>query len=376
MAEEMRFPKCRICNYRYFCRLDLCRHFVDNHLRERLSAQLDKRSTACPVCHVKLENHQARLRHFAWNHQNLEDIVLEQFQMRLSEFPYSTRDLRLKELLSGARATDGEDSHFKELTDLAELPADDSVDVECSKPSCELCGEKFQFGGNNARLKGVHLLRHFREEILQRVTNKQPFTCSMCKFTGRDFMDVCSHYGLSHKIVFKLMKKELGAKRSLGEVEDNNSNTRKPKLTKIVSTKAKNKSAVKAGSVARGTAMVKSKNEVKIGSVPCDTAKIYRNSRIGKALVETVQSLLSSEDLCSDVAHDILVYFDLAVRKYMAEVARQRRGIVRIEADDVVAFRHLDREWKLLLGQVRVYTMAERQADLTNGKSIEVRSRG
>ena len=37
LDEDKKFPKCRICNYRYFTRLDLCRHFVDFHLRRRIS---------------------------------------------------------------------------------------------------------------------------------------------------------------------------------------------------------------------------------------------------------------------------------------------------------------------------------------------------
>ena len=35
VMEDKSFPKCRLCNYRYFTRLDLCRHFVDYHLRAR-----------------------------------------------------------------------------------------------------------------------------------------------------------------------------------------------------------------------------------------------------------------------------------------------------------------------------------------------------
>jgi hypothetical protein len=86
MAEEKRFPKCRICRYRYFSRLDLCRHFVDNHLRERLSAQMDETSTECPVCHMQLENQQTRLRHLVWSHQNLEVLVQEHFQVEFLQF--------------------------------------------------------------------------------------------------------------------------------------------------------------------------------------------------------------------------------------------------------------------------------------------------
>ena len=36
-SDDKKFPKCKCCNYRYFNRLDLCRHFVDFHLRQSLS---------------------------------------------------------------------------------------------------------------------------------------------------------------------------------------------------------------------------------------------------------------------------------------------------------------------------------------------------
>ena len=41
LDDDKKFPKCRICNYRYFTRLDLCRHFVDFHLRRRIAGKTD-----------------------------------------------------------------------------------------------------------------------------------------------------------------------------------------------------------------------------------------------------------------------------------------------------------------------------------------------
>ena len=41
LEESKRFPKCKLCDYRYFTRLDLCRHFVDFHLRQRLVNCID-----------------------------------------------------------------------------------------------------------------------------------------------------------------------------------------------------------------------------------------------------------------------------------------------------------------------------------------------
>ena len=44
LEESKRFPKCKLCDYRYFTRLDLCRHFVDFHLRQRLVNCIDPQS--------------------------------------------------------------------------------------------------------------------------------------------------------------------------------------------------------------------------------------------------------------------------------------------------------------------------------------------
>ena len=38
--DNKRFPKCKLCSYRYFTKLDLFRHFADHHLREQLCAVL------------------------------------------------------------------------------------------------------------------------------------------------------------------------------------------------------------------------------------------------------------------------------------------------------------------------------------------------
>ena len=53
VMEDKSFPKCRLCNYRYFTRLDLCRHFVDYHLRQRLSNCIDSQNLQCPACPLK-----------------------------------------------------------------------------------------------------------------------------------------------------------------------------------------------------------------------------------------------------------------------------------------------------------------------------------
>ena len=89
--EDKRFPKCRLCNYRYFTRLDLCRHFVDYHLRSRLEKCLDPASQQCPACALTYDKKQSRLRHFIWSHQDLEGLVVQESQVKLSEFMPSLR---------------------------------------------------------------------------------------------------------------------------------------------------------------------------------------------------------------------------------------------------------------------------------------------
>ena len=99
--EDKRFPKCRLCNYRYFTRLDLCRHFVDYHLRTRLEKCLDPASERCPACALTYDKKQSRLRHFIWSHQDLEGLVVQDAQVRLSEFMPSLRYFKTRHIIHG-----------------------------------------------------------------------------------------------------------------------------------------------------------------------------------------------------------------------------------------------------------------------------------
>ena len=98
--EDKRFPKCRLCNYRYFTRLDLCRHFVDYHLRSRLEKCLDPASERCPACALTYDKKQSRLRHFIWSHQDLEGLVVQDAQVRLSEFMPSLRYFKTRHIIA------------------------------------------------------------------------------------------------------------------------------------------------------------------------------------------------------------------------------------------------------------------------------------
>ena len=95
------FPKCQLCNYRYFTRLDLCRHFVDYHLRSRLEKCLDPASQRCPACALTYDKKQSRLRHFIWSHQDLEGLVVQDAQVRLSEFMPSLRYFKTRHIIHG-----------------------------------------------------------------------------------------------------------------------------------------------------------------------------------------------------------------------------------------------------------------------------------
>ena len=220
-AEDKKFPKCRACNYRYFTRLDLCRHFVDFHLRAKVSNWVAAEGDQCPSCPLRYPKRQSRLRHFIWSHQDLEKLALQEVRVKLSEFMPSTRDLDIVQMKQQQKEAEerGEEfkPEFRDLTDLAMLPVNDEIDVKCAEQSCELCGEEFSASVNKARDKGVHLLSHFRDDILREIPSTRPFKCPRCPYEGRDVIDLCRHYGLSHKVVFALMRRELGPDWSLEE---------------------------------------------------------------------------------------------------------------------------------------------------------------
>ena len=50
----------------------------------------------------------------------------------------------------------------------------------------------------------------FREDVLACLPKSKPFKCPKCTFIGKDLPDVSRHYGLSHRVVFQLMRQELG----------------------------------------------------------------------------------------------------------------------------------------------------------------------
>ena len=89
---------------------------------------------------------------------------------------------------------------FKDITDLAALHVADAIDVKLQHPYCELCGEEFKNSVNKARDKSVHLMGHFREEIMKDLPSSKPFKCPKCTFLGKDSLELSRHYGLNHKV--------------------------------------------------------------------------------------------------------------------------------------------------------------------------------
>ena len=102
---------------------------------------------------------------------------MQDHQVKLSEFMPSLRDLEIVRLKNEVKlrpqqteeaAAEQESAlNFKDITDLAALPVQDHIDVKLQIPSCELCGEEFKSSVSKARDKSIHLISHFKEEIMR-----------------------------------------------------------------------------------------------------------------------------------------------------------------------------------------------------------------
>ena len=109
-------------------------------------------------------------------------------------------ELRLQQNRPEAEAAGNKIVGFKDVTNLLALPVDDAIDVKLQRPYCELCGEEFKNSVNRARNKSVHLLGHFREDIMKDLPSMKPFKCPKCTFLGKDSLELSRHYGLNHKV--------------------------------------------------------------------------------------------------------------------------------------------------------------------------------
>ena len=100
----------------------------------------------------------------------------------------STRDLEIVKVKNErANKMSGEETQgLKDITDLAALPVHSTIDVRLNIPSCELCGEEFRNTANRARDKGVHLLGHFRDQVMAGLGQQQ--ASLLCFSFGREVL--------------------------------------------------------------------------------------------------------------------------------------------------------------------------------------------
>ena len=108
--------------------------------------------------------------------------------------------LRLQQNRPEAEAAGNRIVGVKEITDLTALPVADTIDVKLQRPYCELCGEEFKDYVDKAHVKRIHLMGHFREDIMKDLPSMKPFKCPKCTFLGKDRLELSNHYGFNHKV--------------------------------------------------------------------------------------------------------------------------------------------------------------------------------
>ena len=108
--DNKRFPKCKLCSYRYFTKLDLFRHFADHHLREQLCAVLGPdpgqyAAHKCPEpgCFKELKTRQAAWRHYGSAHGHLLKMMVAEYNFKLEEWPLPMKDSDLTKLCTERR---------------------------------------------------------------------------------------------------------------------------------------------------------------------------------------------------------------------------------------------------------------------------------
>ena len=88
-----------------------------------------------------------------------------------SEFRLKKRDREVLQIWKEEEEARGVEEDENRPTDtdgiLDALRVADQIDVDCSVPSCELCGEEFTDVGHSDADKSVHLVQHFRDHILR-----------------------------------------------------------------------------------------------------------------------------------------------------------------------------------------------------------------
>ena len=116
--DNKRFPKCKLCSYRYFTKLDLFRHFADTHLREQLCAVLGPdpgqyQVHRCPEpgCFRELKTRQQAWRHYGSAHGHLLKMMVAEFKFDLKEWPLPMKDSDLNKLVEERRKSIAEHQH-------------------------------------------------------------------------------------------------------------------------------------------------------------------------------------------------------------------------------------------------------------------------
>ena len=226
------FERCLLCNYRYFSMRDLYRHFVDSHLRNKLTEYQEwiaDHPDKCPTCFREFPQKQALLRHVVCDHNDFDKIVLKKLNVDLSKFNRTKFDQGTCQRVEKEESALAKGMGSMVTPDsprvLANLRVADEIDLTCSVPSCELCGEDFTCTSQSNSVgeaeidKSVHLVQHFRHYMRQEIHLEHPFDCPICPCENLDEEDLMLHYGLDHGIVFVFMQCELGPRWSLDNLE-------------------------------------------------------------------------------------------------------------------------------------------------------------
>jgi hypothetical protein len=85
-------------------------------------------------CTQTFEKHQVRLRHFIWAHQDLERLVIQDFNVKLSEFMPSAKDLEMVKQKNERKGESAEEDDKKDLTGLEILPVHERIDLKLTVP--------------------------------------------------------------------------------------------------------------------------------------------------------------------------------------------------------------------------------------------------
>ena len=172
------FEKCRLCDYHYFNRLDLCRHLIDNHIKELSGVQVQQSK--------RLQKH----REYHFSYCNLE-VALIFRQNKLSDFMPTSNDFE------------------KESNSTIESLPKLDFDQVSNLPKCEFCGHDFEQSKNWKKMKLVHLTHHFPKSAFS--TRKH---CDCVVAENQENWGFSYHLATFQLDMFQAFHNELGDKWS------------------------------------------------------------------------------------------------------------------------------------------------------------------